>query len=220
MLMGPDDYIMWGAEISNEGLTVTADTTGANWTEYTSTANGITQANTWYHVVCVIDLPNTQVTFYVNGTKLGNSVTLGANNIYNKAGVTNYMGWRDEVATGYPDFSGKIDEVRVSNIARSAGWIATEYANQNSPSTFCNVSSEYVWNQTGTASWATAADWTPKRTTPASNDILDFNGADSVTSNNIPATQTIGQLNLSNGTTVALQPASGSSVLTISGSAF
>ena len=33
-------------------------------------------------------------------------------------------------------FSGLIDEVRISKVARSAGWIATEYNNQFSPGTF------------------------------------------------------------------------------------
>ena len=37
---------------------------------------------------------------------------------------------------------GIADEVRVSNIARSAEWITTEYNNQNSPSTFCSVGGE------------------------------------------------------------------------------
>jgi hypothetical protein len=35
-----------------------------------------------------------------------------------------------------------LDEVRVATTARSADWIATEYNNQNSPSTFYSVSSE------------------------------------------------------------------------------
>ena len=33
-------------------------------------------------------------------------------------------------------FNGALDEVKVSNVARSADWIATEYINQHSPSTF------------------------------------------------------------------------------------
>ncbi|WP_020402056.1 DUF2341 domain-containing protein [Gracilimonas tropica] len=37
--------------------------------------------------------------------------------------------------TQYP-FNGSIDEVRISNVARSADWIATEYNNQNTPATF------------------------------------------------------------------------------------
>src|SRR5437899_12592991 len=32
-----------------------------------------------------------------------------------------------------------MDEVRVSNAARSAGWISTSYNNQNSPATFFSV---------------------------------------------------------------------------------
>jgi hypothetical protein len=36
-------------------------------------------------------------------------------------------------------FKGGIDEVRISSTPRSAGWIATEYSNQNSPSTFLTI---------------------------------------------------------------------------------
>jgi hypothetical protein len=39
-------------------------------------------------------------------------------------------------------FNGLLDELRVSNTARSANWIATEYNNQNSPSTFYAIGSE------------------------------------------------------------------------------
>jgi hypothetical protein len=35
-----------------------------------------------------------------------------------------------------------MDEVRVSDVARSADWIATEYNNQSSPGTFCALGSE------------------------------------------------------------------------------
>mgnify|MGYP000337762166 CR=1 FL=1 len=37
---------------------------------------------------------------------------------------------------------GALDEVRISNLARSTNWIRTEYANQNSPATFCTVGAE------------------------------------------------------------------------------
>ena len=36
-----------------------------------------------------------------------------------------------------------IDEVRISNVARSAGWIATQYANQINPSAFSTVGPIY-----------------------------------------------------------------------------
>jgi hypothetical protein len=36
-----------------------------------------------------------------------------------------------------------LDEIRISSVARSAGWIATEYNNQSNPSGFAGFSSEY-----------------------------------------------------------------------------
>jgi hypothetical protein len=42
-------------------------------------------------------------------------------------------------------FNGSIDEIRVSSIARSSSWISTEYANQNSPSTFYTIGTEQTY---------------------------------------------------------------------------
>jgi hypothetical protein len=39
-------------------------------------------------------------------------------------------------------FTGIVDEARVSDTTRSADWIATEYNNQSSPSTFYTFSGE------------------------------------------------------------------------------
>jgi hypothetical protein len=35
----------------------------------------------------------------------------------------------------------------------------------------------YTWNQTGSASFGLAANWSPSRDTPAVNDILVFNNS-------------------------------------------
>jgi hypothetical protein len=43
---------------------------------------------------------------------------------------------------GYPYvayFSGSSDKVRISNIARSADWILTEYRNQSAPATYISA---------------------------------------------------------------------------------
>ena len=40
------------------------------------------------------------------------------------------------------EFAGLVDELRMSNVARSADWIATEYNNQNNPATFVTVGAE------------------------------------------------------------------------------
>lgn len=63
----------------------------------------------------------------------------------------------------------------------------------------------YTWSG-GNGDWAVAANWTPTRTAPATTDILQFNDANAWTITNVPA-QTIGQLSVSNNTTINLQSA-------------
>ncbi|HEV7646032.1 MAG TPA: Calx-beta domain-containing protein [Pyrinomonadaceae bacterium] len=74
----------------------------------------------------------------------------------------------------------------------------------------------YTWNQTGSAAFGTASNWTPTRTTPASSDILVFNNGATTTVTGV-ATQTIGQLKISGNTNVSLQATTTAKTLTISG---
>jgi hypothetical protein len=73
----------------------------------------------------------------------------------------------------------------------------------------------YVWTATGSAAFGTSTNWTPNRTSPLSSDVLEFSGGGAVTATGV-TTQTIGQLNVINNTTVALQ-ASAAAILTIGG---
>ena len=76
----------------------------------------------------------------------------------------------------------------------------------------------YTWNQTGTATWSTATNWTPTRTAPATNDVLVFNnGAVTAIASGVP-TQTVGQILVSGNTNITLQ-AVAASTLTIAGGA-
>jgi len=55
----------------------------------------------------------------------------------------------------------------------------------------------YTWNKTTSNSWAVSTNWNPTRTTPATNDILVFDGGLTPTAvvTNLPTTaQTIGRL--------------------------
>jgi hypothetical protein len=76
--------------------------------------------------------------------------------------------------------------------------------------------STYTWNQTGTAAWTTSTNWTPTRTTPATNDVLVFNNGATTTVTAVP-TQTVGQLLLSGNSTVNLQAGAAANILTIGG---
>jgi hypothetical protein len=89
--------------------------------------------NNWYHIVLTFD--GTTARIYNNG---GTPIN----------GVCNAPTWPAETlligdrSAGSRQFHGFIDEVRLSNVARSRGWITTEYVNQNSPSSFYSVGPE------------------------------------------------------------------------------
>ena len=69
----------------------------------------------------------------------------------------------------------------------------------------------YTWNQTGTASFATATNWTPSRTAPAANDVLLFNNGATTIATGVTS-QTIGQLLVSGNTNVSLQSGAAATV--------
>ena len=73
----------------------------------------------------------------------------------------------------------------------------------------------YTWTGATDNSWLTTTNWTPTRTTPANNDIIQFNAGGTTTVTAVP-TQTIGQLIVSGSSTVNLQ-AAGTVTLTITG---
>jgi hypothetical protein len=77
---------------------------------------------TWYYITAKIS--GTTATIYVNGVQdaTGGSVALAGSGIQ-QIGATN----------GSNYINGKIDESRISNSARSADWIKTEYNNQSNP---------------------------------------------------------------------------------------
>jgi hypothetical protein len=103
-----------------------------------------------------------------------------------------------------------------SEVVASTGGGAASASNVTCSGTVVPAPTTYTWNQTGTASYATPTNWTPTRTTPATNDILVFNGGGSVVATGL-TTQTIAQLQISNNTTVELQ-SSATATLTIAGS--
>ncbi len=75
----------------------------------------------------------------------------------------------------------------------------------------------YTWNQTAAAAYGTAANWTPTRTTPATNDVLVIDGSVTpATTITGLVTQTIGQLKVTNNAYVTLTAAA-AAVITISG---
>jgi hypothetical protein len=98
-------------------------------------------AATWYHVAATWNSSHV-LTLYINGVSQG--TYQAASPPANLANANNlYLG------TGYNGFwNGRMDEVRISNAARSADWIATEYNNQVSPAAFYSLGGETSYGTT------------------------------------------------------------------------
>jgi hypothetical protein len=95
-----------------------------------ATTDGVS-AGTWYHITATRNSSN-NVAIYVNGK----SVATGTNTVSTDATST-LIGSRGLDTT--QDVDGSIDEIRISNVARSANWINQTYgmvANQNTFVTF------------------------------------------------------------------------------------
>lgn len=73
----------------------------------------------------------------------------------------------------------------------------------------------YTWNLAGNGSWATAGNWTPTRTTPATNDILVINNGGTKIITDV-TTETIGRLIVGGNTSITLSSSSTARTLTIS----
>ena len=102
------------------------------------------------------------------------------------------FGWRNDASGGGP-LPGTVDDISLTSAVPSTySWVAT----------------------TGSASWATAASWSPVRTTPDASDILQFNAGGSSTVTSIP-TQTVGHVVFSNNTTANFQSTTTAGTLTM-----
>jgi biopolymer transport protein ExbB len=106
---------------------------------YWNTSPGSITLNAWNYVAVAYNQGNTanDPILYINGVPvafLEASSPAGA--VQSDAANTLVLGNRPGQGR---TFAGIIDELRASKTIRSAAWIATEYANQNSPSTFYSV---------------------------------------------------------------------------------
>jgi hypothetical protein len=100
-------------------------------------SGGTTTANTWHCVAVVFNSSSGDMLLYVNGSL----VTTQTGSSFSGSSAFSGVIGNENQPLQYP-FTGKIDELRISENVRSADTLATEYNNQNSPSTFYTIGSE------------------------------------------------------------------------------
>jgi RHS repeat-associated protein len=125
-------------ELSAQGVGMWVPINSGEWSYLTVTITQIRQAD------------GTQVSYgsaYVNGVLAqgypGNPVIDVQETISENPTATTYLGLGPAVY-GNQSATASEDEFRISSIARSPDWIATEYANQSSPSIFYDLSPEGI----------------------------------------------------------------------------
>jgi hypothetical protein len=122
-----------------------------NNTEVFDTVDNVLTMNTWQHAAVSYDL-NGDAVLYLNGHIIASS-----------SYTDPVPGNADILYISYPDitydFPGFIDEVRISNIARSADWITTYYNNTNSSDIFCFLGNEELLSKPDWVISENAKNW-------------------------------------------------------------
>ncbi len=120
--------------------------------EHTSGAG--LQVDTWYQLTATYNDATNSIVMYVNGNVVGDdnqgqTASLSTNN-------TGLFLGTDEDALFV--VNGHLDEVRISNIARTGPWISTGYKNQNNPGVGGFLASVGSEEPAPGATWASAAE--------------------------------------------------------------
>ena len=92
----------------------------------------------WHHVVGVADSTAGLLRIYVDGLLRNSAPYTGSTQMGTRE---LHIGNSSDIIS-FQEWNGGIDEVRVSDVPRSADWIQTEYNNQDDPSTFYSVGPE------------------------------------------------------------------------------
>jgi hypothetical protein len=127
-------------------LQITGGASGTLGSYIRSTASGevwgtgatIINTGTWYHTALVINGATNRAQIYLNGAANGSEQVVDPESVSD-----NWLIGYSGSGGGYEYyFDGILDEARISNSARSADWLATEYSNQSNPDGFFSVGAE------------------------------------------------------------------------------
>lgn len=105
---------------------------------------GAAVQNSGWHLLHWVFDGKTKSTVYLDGAPVGSFTH--TNGMADTGGAGGWIGYAPSAPNGGWGadnwLNGIVDEVRIATVQETAGWIATEYANQSSPSTFYTVGPE------------------------------------------------------------------------------
>ncbi|GEM_PF-1992698 len=114
-----------------------------------TTSSILTASTSTYVTVTYTFATGSSIVMYVNGSSQGGSwITNAGNDAPYVDTAQLWFGTINNTGALAEALTGPLDEVRISNSARSAGWIATEYTNQSSPRTFYGLGGQQAANRT------------------------------------------------------------------------
>jgi len=111
-----------------------------NWDDYNLITDPFTNSY-WHHLVVTLDYATKDVDIFIDGASMSFAQEFVPTNWTQCAIIDDWL-WGGHPAFPASYFAGSFDEIRVSSIVRSTGWIQTEYNNQYSPNTFFSVANE------------------------------------------------------------------------------
>ena len=137
VLVGSDRIIVKWGQFSNNGPHIIYTSGSAQWSVRfwggTSCNGGTPATGTWTHLYGTFDASNLRL--YVGGS-LAAGPTAATPASGTAAGVVGSN------SLGGSFWSGSLDEIRISDVARSADWITTEFNNQSNPGSFAPLGTE------------------------------------------------------------------------------
>ena len=154
--------------------------TGATW----NNTLGIYGVSGWHYIAATFDDEGNNQRNYVDGVLVtpASGGTYVPSISYAGLGTNTVIGNHGNGGANFT-FLGTLDEVRVAGTPRSAGWLLTEFNNQNSPSTFYSVASQVAYKIfTGIGNFSNPSRWT-NGNLPAAGDNLIIDGTCTVDNN-------------------------------------
>jgi hypothetical protein len=125
----PNNYLIQGIDGTKRFQLTYSHSSNAN--DSLNSVGSIKEKD-WSYISGIIDTTNGTMKIYIDGV-LDNSKVISNEPMLTSTNAL-WIGKRPD--NGH---NGYMDETRISNTARSTGWISTEYKNQNSPSTFYSL---------------------------------------------------------------------------------